>query len=115
VTPETVARIVERRDDAAFVHLLREADSEFADATFVLMLSDFLRAEPGLCDDWALWSGDQRWTPSAFVEGTTTGWFDTDRRHVRTHPDQASAVADFIHRMAAGLAREEIVEPSTSD
>jgi hypothetical protein len=111
ITPEDVARIVERPDEKAFVDLLRESDAEFEDATFELALAEALRVEPSLIDLWDLWSGDQRWSPSAYVEGVETGWFDRrKRRHARVHPDRAAAVADFIHRLAARLVRREVIE-----
>ncbi|MEQ4210155.1 hypothetical protein [Actinopolymorpha sp. B9G3] len=76
-TPRSVARIVERRREAAFVDLLRSADAEFEDATFEPALADALRAEPRLIDLWVTWSADQRWTPTAYVEGKETGWYDS--------------------------------------
>jgi hypothetical protein len=109
MTPDAVARIVERRGDAAFVDLLRSADPEFDDAGFEPALADALRAEPQLTNLWATWSADQRWTPSAYVEGNETGWYDSERQHVRVHPDSACAVADFVHRMAAWSARREVI------
>jgi hypothetical protein len=109
VAPEIVAGIVEPRYEAAFVSLLREANTEFQDAGFQAALADALRSEPRLCGLWATWSADQRWTPSAYVEGTETGWIDPVRDHVRVHADQAAAVADFIHRMAAWLAKGEVL------
>jgi hypothetical protein len=72
MTPGSVARIVERGDDAAFVDLLRAADSQFEDDAFESALADALRAEARLTDLWATWSADQRWTPSAYVEGKET-------------------------------------------
>lgn len=109
MTPESVARIVERRGEPAFVDLLREADADFEDAAFERALADVLRAEPRLTDLWATWSGDQRWTLSAYVEGKETGWYDSGSQHVRVHPDEPDAVADFVHRMAAWLARREVI------
>ena len=110
MAPEDVARIVERRSDGAFVRLLRAADASFDDDDdeFESALADVLRAQPALVDQWDLWSGDQRRTPSAYVEGPETGWYDSGRRHVRVHSDRAGAVADFIRRMAAWLARGEV-------
>jgi hypothetical protein len=110
MAPEDVARIVERRSESAFVHLLRGADASFDDDQFEPALAQALRAEPTLIDLWDLWSGDQRRTPSAYVQGTETGWYDAGARHVRAHSDRAGAVADFIHRMAAWLARREVIE-----
>src|SRR5690242_16319075 len=82
MTPEAVARIVERRNEAAFVDLLRSADLEFEDdAGFEPALADALRAEPQLTELWTTWSADQRWTPSAYVEGNETGWYDLERQH----------------------------------
>lgn len=109
MTPESVARIVERRDEAAFVELLRAADPAFEDPAFEPALAEALRAEPLLIGLWATWSADQRWTPSAYVEGKETGWYSSGNQHVRGHPDEADAVADFIHRMAAWLARREVI------
>jgi hypothetical protein len=109
MTPDEVARIVDRRGDPAFVALLREADAEFVDSAFEPALVDALRAEPRLVRLWDLFSGDQRWSPSAYVEGVETGWYDAGYRNVRTHPDQAAAVGDFIHRMATWLARREVL------
>jgi len=57
---------------------------------------------------WATWSGDQRWTPSAYLEENEVGWFDGGR-NVKVHADAASATAVFIHRLAAWLARTEIL------
>ena len=39
MTPEDVARIVERRDEKAFVDLLHESDAEFQDTAFELALA----------------------------------------------------------------------------
>ena len=58
MTPDTVARIVERRDGPAIVHLLRAADVEFDGSTFEQSLADVLRAEPELYDLWGEWSGE---------------------------------------------------------
>ena len=104
-----MARIVERRGEGAFVEVLRAADTDFEDAGFEAALADALRAQPRLTDLWATWSADQRWTPGAYVEGTKTGWYDSERQHVRIHPDAADAVADFVHRMAAWSARREVI------
>ena len=109
MAPEFVIGIVERWNDEAFVSMLREANTEFQDAGFEAALADALRSEPRLCGLWATWSANQRWTPSAYVEGTETGWFDSARHLVRVHADEAAAVADFIHRMAAWLAKGEVL------
>lgn len=109
MTPDNVARIVERRDEAKFVDLLRAADLEFEDPTFEASLADSIRAESQLSDLWHTWSGDQRWTPSAYIDGNEVGWFDGERHHVRLHLDKGDAAADFIHRMAAWLARREVM------
>jgi hypothetical protein len=39
MTPESVARIVERRGEPAFISLLREADTTFVDARFEAALT----------------------------------------------------------------------------
>ena len=109
MTPDEVARIVDRRGEPAFVALLREADAEFVHSAFEPALADALRAEPRLVRQWDLFSGDQRWTPSAYVEGVETSWYDAEYRNIRTHQDQAAAVGDFIHRMAAWLARRQVL------
>jgi hypothetical protein len=109
MTPGSVARIVERRGEAVLVDLLREADAEFEDAAFESALADALRAEPRLIALWATWSADQRWTPSAYVEGKETGWYGSGRQHVRVHSDEADAVADYVHRMAAWSARRQVI------
>jgi hypothetical protein len=111
MTPEDVARIVEHRDETAFVDLLRSADAEFEDVAFEPALADALRVDPGLIDHWNMWSGDQRWTPSAAVDGVRTAWVlaGGGSDHLRVHPDGAAAVADFIRRMAAWLARREVL------
>jgi hypothetical protein len=67
------------------------------------------QSSPELVALWAAWSGDQRWTPSAYMEGNEVGWYNGARRNLKAHPDSASAAADFIHRLAAWLARGEIV------
>ena len=112
MTPRDVARIVERRHESAFVDLLRAADAEFSDAAFEPALAEALWSDPSLIDKWNVWSGDQRWTPSAGVDGDRTESVPAGavrREHVRVHPDGAAAVADFIHRMAAWLARREVL------
>jgi hypothetical protein len=58
---------------------------------------------------WITWSEDQRWSPSAYVKGSETGWYDGGNRNVKQHPDKAAAVADFIHRMAAWLAIKRVL------
>jgi hypothetical protein len=63
-----------------------------------------------LVELWETWSADQRWTPSAYVEGTEVGWFDGACRNVRIHPDRGAAVAEFIRRMAAWLFRRVVLE-----
>jgi hypothetical protein len=105
-----VASIVEHRSEPGFVLLLQLADLHFRDPGFEDPLAESLRSESRLIELWATWSADQRWTPSAYVEGTDAGWFDGQRRHVRAHPDDAAAVADFIHRMAAWLSRREVIK-----
>ncbi len=109
MTPERVARIVEQRDEPAFIELLRHADACFLDTVFEPALAQILRAEPRLTELWTTWSADQRWTPSAYVKGSETGWYGTGYQHVRLHPDEASAVADFIRRIAAWSARPEVI------
>ena len=69
-----LALIVERRDQPAFVALLREADAEFAYDAFKPALAAVLRAEPDLAQSWNLWRGHQRWSPSAYVERIEAGW-----------------------------------------
>ena len=54
MTPESVARIVERRGEPAFIDLLREADAEFEDAAFEPALADLLRDEPRLTELWVM-------------------------------------------------------------
>jgi hypothetical protein len=109
MTPESVARIVERRAEREFVDSLRAADAGFEDQNFEAAIADVLRTEPELVERWAAWGADQRWTPSAYIEGREVGWFDSERQHVRIHPTESDAVADFIHRMAAWLARRVVV------
>lgn len=105
-----VASIVEHRSESAFVLLLQLADRHFTDLGFEDALADSLRANATLVELWETWSADQRWTPSAYVDQTTAGWFDGGRQFVRVHADRGAAVADFIHRMAAWLSRREVLE-----
>lgn len=112
MTPDEVARIVERRDEPGFIALLGHADPAFEDSAFEPALVEVVRAEPRLVRLWDLFSGDQRWTPSAYVKGVETGWYDAGNRNAPTHPDPAAAVGDFIHRMAAWLARREVLYAS---
>lgn len=56
-----------------------------------------------------MWSSDQRWTPSAYVEGNQTGWYDSGYEHLPVHSDEAAVVADFVHAMTAWLARREVI------
>jgi hypothetical protein len=102
-----VASIVEHRSEPAFVLLVQLADRHFADPELNGALVQGLRDNPALIERWEAWSSDQRWTPSVYVEGTEVGWFEGERRNVRSHPDRAAAVADFIERLAAWLARRE--------
>jgi hypothetical protein len=112
-SPARVASIVEHRSEPAFVLLLQLADRHFADRGFDDALARSLRENPALIENWEAWSADQRWTPSAYVEGTEIGWFDEVHRNVRIHPDRAAAVADFIRRLAAWLSRRDVLEVST--
>jgi len=105
-----VAAIVEHRSESAFVLLLQLADRRFSDPGFEDALAVSLRARPTLIELWETWSDDQRWTPSAYVDQTETGWYDGERHFVRVHPDRGAAVADFIHRMAAWLSRREVLK-----
>jgi hypothetical protein len=109
-SPARVASIVEHRSEPAFVLLLQLADRHFADPGFEAAVAQSLRENPALIERWESWSEDQRWTPSAYVEGTEVGWFDAVHRNVRIHPDRGAAVADFVQRLAAWLSRREVVE-----
>jgi hypothetical protein len=64
MTPEDVARIVERRNEAAFVELLRKADAEFEVTAFEAALAGALRTDPALIDQWNVWSGDRAGPPA---------------------------------------------------
>src|SRR5689334_15280770 len=99
--------MVRRREEPAFVNLLRAADIEFEDAAFESALAEALRSDSELVEQWDTWSGDQRWTPSAALDGVEVHWVPSGggSEHLRVHPDSASAAADFIRRMAAWLAR----------
>ncbi len=111
-TAADVAAIVRHRSEPGFVLMLRQADQHFdSDGAVELALMQTLRDDSALVDLWETWSADQRWTPSAYMEGTEVGWFDGARRFVTVHPDRASAAADFVHRLAALLARREILGP----
>lgn len=111
VAAQRVATIVKHRDELAFRLLLQLADQHFADPEFEHHFAESLRGEPVLIDLWDLWSGDQRWSPSAYVEGTEAGWFDGTRRRVKVHADRAAAVADFVHRLSAWLSRRAVLDP----
>lgn len=109
---EDVASIVVRCDGEEFIRELAAADTYFEQFGFESTLADFLRLRPQLVDPWVAWSEDQRWTPSAYVRGTETGWYDDGYRAVANHPDEAAAVADFIHRLASWLAARHVVVPT---
>ena len=109
-SPARVASIVEHRSEPALVLLLQLADRHFADPGFEGALAGSLCENRALIQLREAWSGDQRWTPSVYVEGTEVGWFDGVRRNVRIHPDRGAAVADFIQRLAAWLSRREVLE-----
>ena len=112
-SPARVASIVNHRSEA-FVLLLQLADRHFADPEFKVALARSLRESPALIELWQAYSWDQRWTPSAYVEGTEVGWiWGMKSTNVRIHPDQGAAVADFIQRSAAWLARRQVVEVET--
>jgi hypothetical protein len=105
-----VAGIVQDRHASEIVVRLRLADRHFSDdPSFERGVAQVLQSSPELVALWAAWSRDQRWTPSAYMEGNEVGWYDGARRNLKAHPDSASAAADFIHRLAAWLARGEIV------
>jgi hypothetical protein len=105
-----VAGIVRDRHTSEFVVRLRLADRHFIDdPSFERGVARVLQGSPELVGLWATWSSDQRWTPSAYLEGNEVGWFDGACRNVKVHPDTASAAADFIHRLAAWLARREML------
>jgi hypothetical protein len=105
-----VASIVRAWPDGEFIVRLRLADRHFNDdPSFELTVARVLQSSPELVALWATWSGDQRWTPSAYLEGDKVGWYDGANRNVKVHPDTASAAADFIHRLAAWLARREVL------
>lgn len=105
-----VAGIVQDRHASEFVVRLRLADRHFIDdPSFERSVAQVLQSSPELVALWATWSGDQRWTPSAYLEGNEVGWYDGALRNLKVHPDTASAAADFIHRLAAWLARREIL------
>ena len=108
MSPLDVARIVERRLEPDFATLLRVAGPEFADEAFEVILAETLRSHSWLIEQWRGWSADQRWTPAACIDGTTTGWVPAgggQMEQVREHVDDAAAVADLIHRTAAWSAR----------
>ena len=67
--PARVASIVEHRSEPAFVLLLQLADRYFLDPGFEDALAQCLRENLALVELWETWSADQRWTPSAYVEG----------------------------------------------
>lgn len=115
MTPDFVARIVERRGTPAFLDQLGDADADFADPAFEPKVAEVLRAEPQLTALWETWSVDQRWTPSAYVNGREAGWYDSGYQNVRVHRDEAAAAADFIHRLAAWLSRREVIVLDTDD
>jgi hypothetical protein len=89
-----VATIVEQRATPEFVAVLKAAGTQFRRSGFEASLAAYLRAEHRLVDEWATWSADQRWTPSAYLDGTEVGWYDAGYRNVRHHADSAEAAAD---------------------
>ncbi|GIF68734.1 hypothetical protein Ais01nite_67690 [Asanoa ishikariensis] len=105
-----VASIVEHRSGSSFVLLLQLADRHFADPGFEDVLGRYLRENQDLVERWDTWSGDQRWTPSVYIEGTEVGWYSGVRSNVRVHPDRGTAAADFISRLARWLSRREVVK-----
>jgi hypothetical protein len=106
-----VAGIVRERHTSDFVVVLRQADRHFGDdPAFEHSVAQVLRSSPELVAMWPTWSSDQRWTPSAFLRGNEVGWFDGACRNLTEHADAASAAADFIRRLAAWLARGEVLE-----
>lgn len=108
-TVGAVARLVDERP-RDIVRGLTSADICFLEPGFEAALADELRSAPDLIRLWGVWSADQRWTPSAYVEGTETGWYDGGKRNVRIHQDVAAAVADFVHRLAAWASRRAVID-----
>lgn len=111
MTPDEVARLVEFRARPEFVSGLRDADSDFARAAFESEVAEVLRRDPALLDAWAVWSVDQRWTPSAWFEGSHCGWVTSGGAiiHQREYADRAAAASNFIRRLAGWLARRSIL------
>lgn len=72
-SPALVASIVLHRSEPAFVLLLQLADRHFTDSGFEDALARSLSEQPALIDGWQAWSWDQRWIPSAYLEGTEVG------------------------------------------
>lgn len=101
------------RDGTARTSDRRSADDRGERGSPDCSVSGSARGGPELVRLWELWSVDQRGTPSAYVDRNETGWYDAGRWNVHVHPDEASAVADFIRRMAAWLSRREVSLPVT--
>lgn len=111
MTPKQVAQIIESRGNPVFVERLRDADAEFGCVEFEAEVAAFLRREPVLLMAWASWSEDQRWTPSAYFTGATSGWV-TDGGTIlfgRQHRDEAAAAANLIRRLAAWMCRRSVL------
>lgn len=102
------------RESGSVVAEMKAAAPRFSEVGFEAAVAESLRRRDALTEQWQVWSGDQRWTPSAYLDGTEVGWFDGARRLVRQHQDQASAAADFIHRLCVWVHERRIVEERDS-
>ena len=83
----------------------READPAFGEDAFEPAVADVLRVDPRLIDMWATWSADQRRSPSAYVQGRETGWYDSGYQNVHVHPEDPPAVLDGPIRARFGARR----------
>lgn len=81
MTPEAVAGIVRRRSEGAFINILREADANFLDPGSSLSLLRAFAPNLGSSTHGHL----RRRTaldPSAYIDGSETGWYDAGYRPV---------------------------------
>lgn len=104
---------MERRHEPKVIALLREAAPAFADERFEPALGEALRAEPRLVRPVGPVQRGPALHSGSYVASVETGRYDAGRHHVRSHRDQAAAVADFIQPTASWLAHREVVHVDT--
>jgi hypothetical protein len=81
------------------------------DDDLVVAVRAALRDRPGIVQSWQEWSYDKRWSPGPYLDGLEVGHYDAGRQHVRRHPTEVHACADFVLAEVRWLVERRVVEP----